>query len=221
MTRANSQPQAERFGRSSGSDGRVPRTRWLAGLRKAADSTLVDMARRGSEAAWEEIVRRYDRLLAAVARSYRLSPADAADVAQVTWMQLYRHLASIREPERLPAWLARTARNESLHVASRRTETPVDREELAAAPASEGDPAKGVVGAEHVQAVRRAIEDIAPRSRRLLHLLIWEEKSYVDVSAELDMPIGSIGPTRKRVLGRLARHPEIAELGEPDAVPAA
>ena len=52
--------------------------------------------------------------------------------------------------------------------------------------------------------VRRALDDLPDRHRQLLDLLLASPPvSYRDISARLGMPIGSIGPTRKRCLGKL------------------
>jgi DNA-directed RNA polymerase specialized sigma24 family protein len=68
----------------------------------------------GDSRAWDALVQRYANLVWAVARSHRLSSADAADVSQTTWLRLVEHLDRINQPERLGAWLATTARRESL-----------------------------------------------------------------------------------------------------------
>ena len=75
---------------------------------------LVEAAARGDQRAWNEIVERFQRLVWATARAHRLSSADAADVAQTTWLRLVENLDRIREPEHLGAWLATTARRESI-----------------------------------------------------------------------------------------------------------
>src|ERR1700730_18165189 len=71
-------------------------------------------AANGDAAAWEALVEQFSGLVWAVARSHRLSSADAADVSQTTWLRVVEHLDRISEPERLGAWLATTARRESL-----------------------------------------------------------------------------------------------------------
>ena len=68
----------------------------------------------GDQAAWNAIVERFRGLVWATARAHRLSHADAADVAQTTWLRLVEHLDRIRDAERLGGWLATTARNECL-----------------------------------------------------------------------------------------------------------
>src|SRR5204863_3337678 len=80
---------------------------------------LVGAAGAGDDEAWREILRRYNGVVTHVARSYRLSPADTADVIQNTWVRCFEGLSSLREPERLGAWLATTSRREVLRVVRR------------------------------------------------------------------------------------------------------
>src|SRR5206468_5582762 len=99
---------------------------------------LVRAAAGGDEAAWNALVDRFSSLVWATARAHRLSRDDAADVAQTTWLRLVEHLDRIREPERLGAWLATTARHESLRVIRRGgREQPTDQSDLFEMPAGE------------------------------------------------------------------------------------
>ena len=99
---------------------------------------LVRSAAAGDQAAWEEIVDRFTSLVWATARAHRLSRADAADVAQTTWLRLVENLDRIREPEALGAWLATTARRESLRVIRHGArESPTDDPDLFEPPTEE------------------------------------------------------------------------------------
>src|SRR3954463_4514973 len=70
---------------------------------------LVHAAADGDQEAWDALVDRVAGLVWAIARAHPLSPADAADVSQTTWLRLVEHLGRIRDPERVGAWLASTA----------------------------------------------------------------------------------------------------------------
>ncbi|MFN8223314.1 MAG: sigma-70 family RNA polymerase sigma factor [Gaiellales bacterium] len=165
---------------------------------------LVQAALDGDQASWEAIVDRFSGLVWATARSHRLSSSDAADVVQLTWLRLVEHLDRINDPERLGAWLATTARRESLRVlrlAGRQTltgeidqfEEPVPDEIDAAMLTSERD-----------SAVWRAFSKLSERCQALLRMLTAAtEPSYEEVSSALGMPIGAIGPTRMRCLASL------------------
>src|SRR5215467_2243715 len=94
-----------------------------------ADSLRAAAA--GDQTAWEAIVDRFSGLVWATARAHRLSRDDASDVAQTTWLRLVEHLDRIREPDKLGAWLATTARHESLRLIRRATrEEPSDEADL-------------------------------------------------------------------------------------------
>jgi DNA-directed RNA polymerase specialized sigma24 family protein len=70
----------------------------------------------GEQAAWDALVDRFGPTVWAIARAHRLNPSDAADVSQTTWLRLVENLHRIEQPERVGAWLATTARRESLRV---------------------------------------------------------------------------------------------------------
>jgi DNA-directed RNA polymerase specialized sigma24 family protein len=62
----------------------------------------------------------------------------------------------------------------------------------------------GVLHAERDEEVRRAVATLPPRCRELLRLLMLDPPpSYEEISAALDIPLGSIGPTRGRCLEKL------------------
>src|SRR5260370_34307535 len=85
----------------------------------ATTRQLVAAATGGDQEAWAALVERYTSLLWSVARSYRLPEADASDVVQTTWLRLVEHLDRIADPERLPGWLATTARRECMRLVRR------------------------------------------------------------------------------------------------------
>jgi RNA polymerase sigma factor (sigma-70 family) len=174
---------------------------------------LLRAAAAGDEAAWNEIVDRFSSLVWATARAHRLSRDDAADVAQTTWLRLVEHLDRIRDPDRLGAWLATTARHESLRVIRRGArERPSDEPDLFEAPDDETLD-RLLLDGERDGALWRAFARLSERCKTLLRLLIAdEEPSYEEVGAALGMPVGAIGPTRMRCLDKLRRTTEIAKL---------
>jgi RNA polymerase sigma factor (sigma-70 family) len=185
-----------------------------------SDASLVALAGEGSREAWEELVARFSPLLRSITRRHRLSAADAADVTQVTWLQLYRHLDTLHDPARVAGWLASTARHECYRViAHSRTDVVGlldsgsdrnDRNDDLVANAE--DPADVLLAGERCHAVRRAVRDLPRQAQELLRLLMWEDAPYRTVSEVMDMPHGSIGPTRERCLRSLARRSEIMAL---------
>jgi RNA polymerase sigma factor (sigma-70 family) len=186
------------------------RLRRAAGRRPAADAgelerTLI-AAGDGSAVAWAGLVQRFRGHVVRTARSYGLDAAAADDVAQETWMRLYRHIGSIRDPQALGAWLGTTARRESLRELARgRREQPTDRELGADVPAQEAVEDE-LLSAERRDAVAKALETLPARHQALMRRLLAEsERSYAEIAEELGMPIGSIGPIRGRCMARVRR----------------
>ena len=181
---------------------------------------LVTAAASGDPAAWQELVRRFSGMVWSITRAYRLNRADAADVSQTTWLRLAEHIGKINNPERVGAWLATAARREcmqSLKLTARTVPTedmtwfddtttsdnPTEAEVLRAEAERET--------AQRMRDLRQAFTRLPRRCSELLRVLMaTPPPSYADVAAALDLPVGSIGPTRARCLQRLRQ--ELREL---------
>jgi RNA polymerase sigma factor (sigma-70 family) len=170
-------------------------------------ASLVRRAAAGDKAAWERLVDQYSRLIWAMTRDFRLAEIDAADVVQTTWLRLLEHIHRIEYPERIGSWLATTARHECLrHLASSKRLTLVDDHDATFGHPTEHQPEvdERLLAEERAQEVREALATLPGRSQRLLELLMADPPiSYTEISDQLGLPIGSIGPTRGRCLDRL------------------
>ena len=72
--------------------------------------------------------------------------------------------------------------------------------------------------AERNAALRAAFAELPPRYQQLLGMLAKDPPvSYAEISATLDIPVGSIGPQRARCLERLRKSPALAALIEGEA----
>lgn len=157
------------------------------------------------EDAWNELVRRFAGLVGFVIRHYRLSPSDTQDVSQLVWLRLVEHLGQIREPAALPGWLATTTRHECeryLRVNGR--SVAVDpmtmKEDKSAGPEID----EMLLAVERRQVLLDGLGQLAPQQRELLVMLAADPPyAYSEISQILGIPIGSIGPTRSRVLAKL------------------
>jgi RNA polymerase sigma factor (sigma-70 family) len=170
---------------------------------------LVAAAQSGDESAWREIVRRHTGLVLARIHQFRLTPQQAEDVAQTVWLNLCEHLGSIREPEALPGWISTTTRHECLRMtaATRRTILVDPTTDLdAVADEDEDGLTLELLREERHRALRSGLAELPDHQRRLLLLLSTDPPpTYQEVSEQLGMPVGSIGPTRQRGLERLRR----------------
>jgi RNA polymerase sigma factor (sigma-70 family) len=177
---------------------------------------LVMRARDGDQLAWDAIVERYAPLVWSICRRYRLAGADAGDAAQAVWLHLVDQIGQIRDPAALPGWLATTTGRECGRIvrAARRTWPPgqvLDPEDIPDEQVALAD--DELLRAERHAALCEALADLPPPCQQLIALLIEDPPlPYAQISARLGIPVGSIGPTRRRCLDKLRRHPAITAL---------
>jgi len=189
--------------------------------RNAVITDLVGRARNGDKRAWDVLVERYAPLIWSICRRYELRGADAEDVGQSVWLYLVDHLDRVRDPAALPGWLATTARRECVRVL-RAAGGPHDSGPVPNAENTSDDKAatadEELLAAERHEALREALMGLPPCCQGLIALLIEDPPlPYVEISARLGMPVGSIGPNRRRCLDKLRRDPAIAALISADA----
>ena len=165
---------------------------------------LVGAAASGDQYAWEGLVAEFTPLVLGVAHAHRLNDADAADVVQTTWLRLVERFGQIRDPERIGAWLATTASRESGRVL-RRAKRQIVTDQLPEACADD-DVDGRLATQERNAAVRRAFRRLRESDQALLSRLVSDPApSYEQIGRILEIPVGSIGPTRARSLTRLRR----------------
>ena len=183
-------------------DSAAGRTRELATEDVAV---LVKAATGGDQRSWDELVRRHARLVWSIARAHGLAAADAADVCQTVWLRLVEYLGTVREPTRLPAWLSTTTRRESLRLLHHQSKETLDSElvEHTARDVAES-PEVQVLIADRERQVWVALRRLPHRCQVLLRALAASaEMHYAQIAQGLDIPIGSIGPTRQRCIKQL------------------
>ena len=168
---------------------------------------LVSDAASGVQGAWDHLVEGFSGLVWSVIRAHGIYGAEGADIFQTVWLRFVEHIDRLNHPGRPGAWLATTARHECYRVTRRgaRSIPTADVPEVAAP-----DDADVLVDtlqrAEQRDAVLAALNVLPPRCQELLRLLAAEPPlSYDEVADVLDIPKGSIGPTRGRCLERLRR----------------
>jgi RNA polymerase sigma factor (sigma-70 family) len=185
---------------------------WAGRAATARDdvASLVEQAAAGDEYAWHDLVAEFGGLVWAIARAHRLPEADAAEVVQITWTRLVEHMDRLHDPARLGPWLATTARRECLRVLRHGVRVVPRGDELAVHVHDAPEQGVAVMERERDAVLWQAFESQRPRDRALLRMLLVDDPrpSYDEIAAALDMPVGSIGPTRARALERLRRDVE-------------
>ena len=179
-----------------------------------SDAAVVEACRRGDEAAWEELVNRFRRLVYAVPRRSGLDAEQSADVFQRVFMLLVERLDDIEQPERISAWLVTTAKHETWRVGRRQTtaraRAAVAEDAISATgemPDQDPLPDQVLVQLEERSLVQNAVEQLDARCRQLLELLFYraDPAPYSEIAAIVGIAEGSIGPIRARCLEHLRR----------------
>jgi RNA polymerase sigma factor (sigma-70 family) len=169
-------------------------------------ASQVRRAAAGDKQAWGRLVDQYGRLIWSVTARFQLTESDAADVVQTTWMRLIENIDRIEQPDRVGSWLAATAKNECLrHVTARKRLVLVREDDEFDGEDHHGPQVdEALLAAERAQVVRDAMAHLPEQWQQLLELLMADPPvSYAEISDQLGLPIGSIGPTRGRCLAKL------------------
>jgi len=180
---------------------------------------LVARALDGDRTAWTHLVERLQLVVWKTVNMMSVEPDVRDDAFAATWLRLAERLSTIREPDKLPGWLATTAANEVRQIRRQRrrltvglTSDAIDqagRFESRTIGSSESagatDPSHRVISADEHQRVRSAFRRLDPGCQEVLTLLVMtgEPISYDVASEQLQRPVGSLGPTRRRCLDKM------------------
>ena len=166
------------------------------------DSKLIQACLSKDESAWKELVERYAGLVYSIAFRYGMSHADADDVVQIVFTIVFRNLKNLRNQKLLVAWLIPITRRECKRFRER---SPDHAEIPDSLPNLDPSAQEEVEVWERRYLVRLAIRQLEPRCQELVRALFLESPAptYKELAARLEMPIGSVGPTRIRCLEKL------------------
>ena len=163
--------------------------------------------RSGDASAVDELVAAMTPVLWHVVRAYGHDRQSAEDVIQATWLGFVRLHQTIDDPQAVASWLITSARRgAAAHARTARRATPVQAEALhAVLPDAESAEALAVRDDE-ASRLWRAVASVDERCRKLLRVVAFMDRpDYQALSKDLDMPVGSIGPTRARCLAKVRR----------------
>ena len=167
--------------------------------------------------AWRRLIDEFEPRLRRISSTYRLGQADAADAVAVTWSKLVEHIGLLRDGCAVQGWLVTTLRRECLaRVRARSRERPVADFTDIDEPVHTVDFDRGLIRADRRRMLHSALGELSEPHRQLIAMLFADPApSYAEVSARLQVPIGSIGPTRMRLLEKLrealSEAPELAK----------
>ena len=152
---------------------------------------------RGTKPPGAALVDRYARYVYAIAaRVYRLGPEDAEDVFQEVFARVFERLDTLRDDDALRPWIAQTTRNCAVDTL-RRSGREIAVEE------SPEDADEGLDRLDEALTVHAALERLAPECREILDRFFRRDESYRTISADLELPPGTVASRIARCLARL------------------
>jgi len=169
-----------------------------------SDPDLIQACLAGQSAAWDTLVDTYGRLVYSIPRRYGMSEADADDVTQVVFTILFRKLDTLQDNTRLSAWLITTTHRECWRIGKKGESAAAVEEAIADLSEPAPDEASRW---EQAHLVQQGLRELGGRCEQLLRRMFSaaSEPDYQQIGEELEMPVGSIGPTRARCFDKLRK----------------
>jgi len=156
-------------------------------------ATLVRQAKNGDHKAWEELIRRYQRLVYDTVRARVRSDSDAEEVCQEVFLQALRKLFQLEVPEAFGSWLRRIAERLALNRLSRgRSEYPLTETQMEKQRDLRAEPVREAMRREAQQRVLRSLNDLRTMDREALVAFYLEGKSLAEISNALAVPLGTV-----------------------------
>ena len=159
-----------------------------------SDEQMVRRALAGDAEAFGEIVRRWERRIYALAFGMLGCAEDARDATQETFFAAFRNLRGFRGEAKVSSWLHRIAVNQCITRQRRsrvRGETALD-DVSATVGARFAAPARTLESRERSEAVRLAIGALPPELREVVVMKEFEELTFQEIAAALDIPLSTV-----------------------------
>lgn len=183
----------------------------------SGDEVLIEGCLAGQEDAWEALVTKYERLIYSTCRRYNLPQAEADDVFGRVCLILLQHLENLKDRSRLSSWLITTTSRECWRLKKEFKDYTLpgsgsaagEKESAGIEEVMDGEllPEETLLRLERQQIIREGLKQLSSRCQKLIWELFYNpaEPSYVQIAAELGIPVTSLGPTRARCLDKLRR----------------
>ena len=182
-----------------------------------SDDALISASQRGDQAAFTEIVRRYQRAVYRVAYALVRNPSDADDLAQETFVRAWGAIGRFELGQPLHPWLARITTNLAYSLfrsRKRRPETPIEPLlEAGRQWGVEDDPAEHAARSERDGRLRACFEALAPEHQAVLALRAIRDLSYDEIATALGIPVGTVMSRLSRARVELRRRMQEGSTG--------
>jgi RNA polymerase sigma-70 factor, ECF subfamily len=150
---------------------------------------LVVRYQRGDSSAFDGIVRLWETPLFYYLRRLAPAEADAWELLQETWLKFFRSVGSLRDPQALPAFLYKIARNTAL---SRLRKSELAEVENHADEVHDESAGNDISAFDNAEQVHHALDQLPLLQREALTLYFLEDLSLDEMAATLEVPLGTV-----------------------------
>jgi RNA polymerase sigma-70 factor (ECF subfamily) len=174
-------------------------------LRNLPDADVAALAKEGREPAFRELVRRYERPVFSLIFRMVRDRETAEDLAQDTFIKVLNNIDRYRPEFKLSSWLFKIANNVTIDHLRRRqlatvsldgsphAQTAAEAQATSLDVESRGESAlEAIESRELGSAIERAIGQLRPEYRSCILLRHVEGRSYEEIAATLDLPLGTV-----------------------------
>ena len=175
--------------------------------RTGSDAELIRACLDGDGEAWEILVNRYRRLIYSIPFKWGLQREDASEIFQAVWLDCFQELNSLRDVDRLQAWLVRIAVRKCYRFKKNKLSRPEDLEIIETDHVSDDPSPELFRRMDQEQMIRMGMDKLTGRCQEVIRALFFEEPfpGYASIAARLGLSSNSIGFTRDRCLERLGK----------------
>jgi RNA polymerase sigma-70 factor (ECF subfamily) len=174
-------------------------------LTNLPDADVVALAQQGRDSAYRELLRRYERPVFSLVYRMVRDHATAEDLAQDTFIKVLNHIDRYRPEFKFSSWLFKIANNVAIDYLRKRhldtvsmdgsphASTAAEIEATSFELADHGESALEELEARELgSAIERAVAQLRPEYRSCILLRHVEGRSYEEIAATLDLPLGTV-----------------------------
>lgn len=190
------------------------------------DIELVEAARKGSEKAYADLMRRYKDTIYFMLLKMVNNRTDAEDLTIEAFGKAFTNIHQYTPQYAFSTWLFRIASNNAIDFMRKKRAVTVPLEQTSSgdrnvsgeynynARADGHSPEESIIRDQNSLILRKMVAKLKPRYRKLLELRYFQEYSYDEIAKELDLPLGTVKVQlfrSREMLFELLKNNEIAK----------
>lgn len=164
------------------------------------DLVLVNLARNGDEKAYAELMKRYKDSIYYMLLKMVNNQSDADDLTIEAFGKAFRNLGHYTPNYAFSTWLFRIATNNCIDFIRKKKSSPTAFEQqqeehedpASSLPSDSPDPEEEMIRIQKIRELRHVVSQLKPKYRRLIELRYFQEYSYEEIAAELNLPLGTV-----------------------------